>query len=360
MRKRALLFALALSTGLASTAYAGTWFKDEGRWAYQQDDGTQIKEGWFTDTDGRAYNFTGGVVRTGFYKEGDSWYYFDQTSGERKSGWVQDDNKWYFMNPAGVMQTGWITVNGNWYYCKGDGHAITDRVEDINGNKYYFHPDGHLAKNEWVLDNTYHADANGMLDMSTWVDGVYVNGTGKVQDSESKSSTKEEKIDNKVFTLEEYKKYAEDAYDRYVDKRNELFDYINEYRMEWNEKNVYNYSGEDDDYIEEHELQELDQVDALDYAACLRAAELASQQRASGARPDGRNWDTVLTDYGVSATTVVESVAFGINDAEDVYDELKSGSGHSSYWQRKQYTKLGVGCAYDTDGKAFWVLLYVE
>ena len=72
--------------------------------------------------------------------------------------------------------------------------------------------------------------------------------------------------------------------------------------MEWNEKNVYNYSGEDDDYIEEHELQELDQLDALDYAACLRAAELASQQRASGARPDGRNWDTVLTDYGVSAT----------------------------------------------------------
>ena len=54
MRKRALLFALALSTGLASTAYAGTWFKDEGRWAYQQDDGTQIKEGWFTDTDGRV------------------------------------------------------------------------------------------------------------------------------------------------------------------------------------------------------------------------------------------------------------------------------------------------------------------
>ena len=42
MRKRALLFALALSTGLASTAYAGTWFKDEGRWAYQQDDGTQF------------------------------------------------------------------------------------------------------------------------------------------------------------------------------------------------------------------------------------------------------------------------------------------------------------------------------
>lgn len=361
MRKRAMLFALALSTGLASTAYAGTWFKDDGRWAYQQDDGNQIKEGWFTDADGRVYNFTGGVVRNGFYKEGDNWYYFDQTSGERVSGWVQDKDKWYFMNPAGVMQTGWITVNGNWYYCRGDGSMITDKLEELNGNKYYFHPDGHLARNEWVKDETYHAGPDGMIDTGTWVDeDTYVNSSGKVQDTESKSSTKKDKIDNKVFTLEEYKEYAEDAYGRYSDARLELFDYVQDYRTEWNEKNVYDYEGDDDDYIDEHELPELDQLDSLDYAACLRAAELASQQRASGARPDGREWTTVLDDYGVSATTVVESVAFGIDEAEDVFDELKSGSGHSSYWQRKQYTKMGVGCAYDTDGKAYWVLLYVE
>lgn len=361
MKKQVLLTALLLATALPSTVYAGQWFKDNGSWAYQQDNGTQIKEGWFTDTDGRVYNFNGGVVRSGFYKENNVWYYFDPTSGERRSGWVDDNGKRYFLDRGGVMQTGWVQVNGLWYYAKGDGAIIQGKLSEINGSKYYFHSDGHMAVNEWVDDETYHAGTTGAIDTGVWIDdSTYVNSTGKRTDEETKSSTKKEKIDNKVFTLEEYKEMAEDAYGRYYDHTDELFGYINDYREEYNETRVWNYSGDDDNYIDEHELPSFDRDSVLDKAATLRAVELASQQRASGARPDGRNMNTVLTDYGITSITVTESVAFGQDDAEDCFSDLKSGNMHSAYWQKRQYTQCGIGLAYDVDGKPYWVIMYVE
>lgn len=359
-KKFVVLLSCALTLTYVIPAYAGQWFKDNNKWAYQNDDGQQIKEGWFTDTDGKVYNFNGGVVRSGFYQENGVYYYFNPTSGERMSGWVNDGGKYYFMNIAGVMQTGWQNVNGAWYYLDGSGAMYSDKVADINGNRYYFHPDGHMAMKEWVKDNTYYASDNGMIATGTWVDNTYVNGSGKATDKDTSSSTKKEKIENKVFTLAEYKAFASDSYGRYYDMCNELHSYIQEYREQYNEDNVYNYSGDDDNYVEERELPEFDYDDKLAEAAALRAVELASQQRASGARPDGRELETVLSDYGITFSRVAESVAFGQEDAEACYKDLKDAGSHTSYWREKSYTKMGVGLAYDASGKPYWVVLYVE
>lgn len=359
MKKSVLLGLCVMSTvAMSMTAYAGQWFKDNGRWAYQDDSGNQIKEGWFTDTDGKVYNFTGGVVRSGWYKENNHWYYFDPTSGERRSGWINDDGKWYWCNFLGIKETGWIMVNGQYYYLQGDGSMYADKLVDINGNKYYFHPDGHMARNEYVKDNTNYAGADGIIATSTWVDeDTYVNGSGKVTDN---TKTDKVEVENKVYSLAEYQQMGNDAAYRYVDLTSELHDLINQYREEYNEDKVWDYDGDDDTYIERNELPEFDYDDNLDKAASVRAAELASQQRASGARPDGRDMETVLSDYGIAYTNVGESVAFGQNDIQYTYDDLESSSTHTSMWKNKKYTKMGVGLAYDVDGKPYWVILYVE
>lgn len=359
MKRRISIVVLFLVFTLCSTAYAGQWFKDGDKWAYTGDDGNRIKEGWFQDTDGKVYNFNGGVTRSGFYKEGTSWYYFDPVSGERKSGWVVDKDKTYLMNVAGVMQTGWQYVNGLWYYMDGSGVMYADKVADINGNRYYFHTDGHMAVNEWVKDATYFAQADGRIATSTWVeDGKYANSSGKV--TEKETTEKKEKIDNKVFTLQEYKQFAEDAYGRYSNSTENLIELIQAYREEWNEDHVYNYEGDDDSYIDNNELPEFRWDDNLSKAAALRAVELASQQRASGARPDGRRMETVLEDYDISYTRVVESVAFGQSDYDACYEDLEDNGTHTGYWRQKSYDRIGAGLAYDTDGKAYWVVLYVE
>lgn len=350
------LLVLALST--TSVAYAGEWFKDNGKWAYRDNNGQQVRSGWFTDVDGKVYNFNGGVVRSGWYKEGSNWYYFNPISGERQSGWIEENNAKYFTNRGGVMQAGWLSNNGKWYYAKGDGSIYTDKLLDIGGDKYYFHEDGHMATNEWVMDDTYYAGANGVIATSTWVDETYVSASGKVSEGKEES-TKEVKIQNKLFSPEEYMAMAEDSVGRYENPAWELYEEIVGYRNNYNETYVYTYSGDDDNYVDNNELPEFTTDDALNKAAALRAVELASQQRASGARPDGRAADTVLTDCGVSFTKMAESVAFGQEDAEECYEDLDSGV-HIGYWKTKTYERMGVGVACDADGKLYWVVLYVE
>lgn len=359
MKKRISTVTLLFVFLFTGTAYAGQWFKDGNKWAYTDDAGNRIKEGWFQDTDGKVYNFNGGVTRSGFYKEGDNWYYFDPVSGERKAGWITDKDKTYFMNVAGIMQTGWQYVNGLWYCMDGSGAMYAGKVVDVNGSRYYFHPDGHMAANEWVDDDTYYAQADGRIATSTWVDdGKYASSTGKV--TEKESTEKKEKIDNKVFTSQEYKGFAEDSYGRYSGSIENLIQSIEDYREEWNDDHIYNYEGDDDSYVDNNELPEFTWDDRLNKAASLRAVELASQQRASGARPDGRRMETVLEDYNISYARVAESVAFGQTDADACFEDLKDNSTHTNYWKEKSYTRIGAGLAYDTDGKPYWVVLYVE
>lgn len=359
MKKSSLVIISALmALSMSTVAYAGQWVRQDGKWAYNDDAGNPIKEGWFTDVDGKVYNFNGGLTRSGWYQEGNAWYYFNPQSGERMSGIINDGDKTYFCNFLGVMQTGWTQIEGNYYYLEGNGEMVKDQLKDINGNKYYFHPDGHMSRDEWVKDNTYHTGPDGIIQTSTWIDeDNYVNGSGKLTDN---TKTDKVKIDNKVFTLEEYKAYSEDATYRYYDMADELYSFIQDYRNEYNDDHVYNYEGDDDDYIDDHELPEFDMTDSLNKAAALRAAELASQQRASGARPDGRGMETVLSDYGVTYTNVAESVAFGQDDAEECFEDLEDYSTHTTYWRNKNFSKIGIGVAYAEDGKAYWVVLYVE
>lgn len=360
MRKRAVCTFLALSILGTMTVYAGQWQKNGTNWSYIQDNGQPVKEGWYQDTDGKVYNFNGGVTRAGWYLENGKYYYFSPTSGERMSGLFNADGNTYFCGPQGVMQTGWFQVNGKWYHAKDNG-VLDKGLTDINKCRFYFYPDGHMAVNEWVEEGKYFATLTGEIATDQWLDNEnYANGSGKVSDGTStvKSSDKK-KLQNKVYSDAEYMSMLEDHLVRYGDQCEALMGNINMWRMTYNEENVYNYEGDDDDYFENHELDEFINTAALNRAATLRAMELASQERAAGARPNGKDWETVVEDCNAGTfTRLVESVAFGQSDSEDAYEDLEVGSNHQAYWRDKKYTHIGVGAACDVSGKMYWVVIY--
>ncbi|MCM1441432.1 MAG: hypothetical protein NC131_19830, partial [Roseburia sp.] len=169
------------------------------------------------------------------------------------------------------------------------------------------------------------------------------------------------KLQNKVYSDEEYMSMLQDHIVRYEDQCMALVDNINGWRMDYNNENVYNYEGEDDDYFEKNELFDFVNQSSLNEAATLRAMELASQQRASGARPNGKAWETVLEDVGADTySKLSESVAFGQSDSDDAYDDLEDGSGHTTYWRDNKYQYIGVGAASDIDGKMYWIVIYAQ
>ena len=49
-------------------------------------------------------------MKTGWLKQGGSWYYLDG-SGAMKTGWFQVDGKWYYAYSSGVLAVS-TTING--------------------------------------------------------------------------------------------------------------------------------------------------------------------------------------------------------------------------------------------------------
>ncbi|NSB91119.1 glucan-binding YG repeat protein, partial [Clostridium saccharobutylicum] len=86
-------------------------------------------------------NFLAGyhAKQTGWIQDGDSWYYFDPSSGEMVTNkWEQDSN-------------------GNWYYLGSDGKMVTDKWEqDSKGNWYYLSSDGKMANTDDFNLNSEH------------------------------------------------------------------------------------------------------------------------------------------------------------------------------------------------------------
>ena len=85
-RKRTVIAALVLMTAFCSRSYAGTWENQDGRWYYENDDGTRPSEEWLW-LDGNGDGFA-------------ECYYFD-SSGYMYSGettpdgyWVNDQGAW--------------------------------------------------------------------------------------------------------------------------------------------------------------------------------------------------------------------------------------------------------------------------
>lgn len=145
---------------------------------------------------------------TGWWKNGNDWYYFDQVTGKMVKGWKYYEGSWYYLDPVtGIMATGWAKVEGLWYYLEpSNGNMLTDWrfingewyfLETTNGNGqmvtgwkfhngkwYYLFEDGAMAHDGWLMvdEKWYCVRDNGELEVSKILDyngkKYYVNDKG--------------------------------------------------------------------------------------------------------------------------------------------------------------------------------------
>lgn len=147
-----------------SAAYQNEWLKADGKWYYFQSDSTMATNTWIDN----YYVDASGVWIPNKEKPTDKWI----TSGNRKwyrhadgsytkNDWELINGKYYRFDEEGWMVTGWKKVNGIWYY-----------MDKTTGERY---GEGW----HWIDGSCYYMNANGEMAVDTWIDGYYVDASGK-------------------------------------------------------------------------------------------------------------------------------------------------------------------------------------
>lgn len=158
-----------------SAAYQNEWLKADGKWYYFQSDSTMATNTWIDN----YYVDASGVWIPNKEKPTDKWI----TSGNRKwyrhadgsytkNDWELINGKYYRFDNDGWMITGWKKVNGIWYY-----------MDKTTGERY---GEGW----HWIDGNCYYMNANGEMAVDTWIDGYYVDASGKwIKDPKNEEHT---------------------------------------------------------------------------------------------------------------------------------------------------------------------------
>ena len=160
---------LSVGSSPAPEPQTGGWKQDARGWWYVNADGSYPKDQALT-IDGTVYRFdASGYMRTGWVKDGGSWYYHTG-SGAQASGWVKDGSSWYYLDPAtGQMVTGWVQVGSTWYYLNGAGAMATGWLKD-GGSWYYLNGAGDMATG-WLKDGAswYYLDPSNGAMVTGWL-----------------------------------------------------------------------------------------------------------------------------------------------------------------------------------------------
>lgn len=158
-----------------SAAYQNEWLKADGKWYYFQSDSTMATNTWIDN----YYVDASGVWIPNKEKPTDKWI----TSGNRKwyrhadgsytkNDWELINGKYYRFDEEGWMVTGWKKVNGIWYY-----------MDKTTGERY---GEGW----HWIDGSCYYMNANGEMAVDTWIDGYYVDASGKwIKDPKNEEHT---------------------------------------------------------------------------------------------------------------------------------------------------------------------------
>ena len=158
-----------------SAAYQNEWLKADGKWYYFQSDSTMATDTWIDN----YYVDASGVWIPSKEKPTDKWI----TSGNRKwyrhadgsytkNDWEVINGKYYRFDNEGWMVTGWKKINDIWYY-----------MDKTTGERY--------GKGwHWIDGNCYYMNANGEMAVDTWIDGYYVDESGKwIKDPKNEEHT---------------------------------------------------------------------------------------------------------------------------------------------------------------------------
>lgn len=158
-----------------SAAYQNEWLKADGKWYYFQSDSTMATDTWIDN----YYVDASGVWIPSKEKPTDKWI----TSGNRKwyrhadgsytkNDWELINGKYYRFDNEGWMVTGWKKINDIWYY-----------MDKTTGERY---GEGW----HWIDGKCYYMNANGEMAVDTWIDGYYVDASGKwIKDPKNEEHT---------------------------------------------------------------------------------------------------------------------------------------------------------------------------
>lgn len=176
-----------------SAAYQNEWLKADGKWYYFQSDSTMAANTWIDN----YYVDASGVWIPNKEKPTDKWI----TSGNRKwyrhadgsytkNDWELINGKYYRFDNEGWMVTGWKKINDIWYY-----------MDKTTGERY---GEGW----HWIDGNCYYMNANGEMAVDTWIDGYYVDASGKwIKDPKNEEHTHKWVEETKTIHHEEESHY---------------------------------------------------------------------------------------------------------------------------------------------------------
>ena len=139
------------------------WLKEDGRWHYYLEDGTQLTSDW-VKYEGKWYYFdeSGELLKEGWVNYEGKWYYFKDYT-PMKEGWATYEGKYYYFKDYNPMQEGWVKYEGKYYYLKDYTPMLTGWV-NYQGSWYYIQNYNPVV-NGWVYDGAwYHFNGSGVCD----------------------------------------------------------------------------------------------------------------------------------------------------------------------------------------------------
>ena len=186
------------------------WTKAGNTWYYYDAQGNQVKNAWvgsyWVGSDGKMV--TNSWVDGGKYYVGSQGYWVKdakkladaQKSPEKKTGWSKNGNSWYYYDAQGnQIKNAWVGsywigsdgkmvtdrwVDGGKYYVGSQGWWVKDAVKKTGwtqtGNTWYLYDnEGNIVKNRW--SGNYWLGSDGKMVTNSWVDGgkYYVGADGK-------------------------------------------------------------------------------------------------------------------------------------------------------------------------------------
>ena len=228
--------------------YVGT----DGSWVKGAQNTTTVKNGWVKEGNAWYYYKNGSVVRNAwagnywlgadgrmavnawvdnnrYYVGNDgAWVKGAQNTTSVKSGWVKEGYTWYYYKNGSVVRNAWAGnywlgadgrmatnawVDGGRYYVGTDGAWVkgaqnttsvkSDWVKE--GNAWYYYKNGSVVRNAWV--GNYWLGADGRMATNSWVDNnrYYVGNNGAWVKGADRTASKSENNTNSTTYSGYYK-----------------------------------------------------------------------------------------------------------------------------------------------------------
>ena len=64
-------------------------------------------------------------MKNDWYRDGDTWYWFDGAGFMVRNSWYEYQGNWYYFTADGSMARGLLELEGKWYYMDEEGKMAT-------------------------------------------------------------------------------------------------------------------------------------------------------------------------------------------------------------------------------------------